>query len=55
MLPSNVGHQHNSQNNFKTAGCMHSITMLINNYPAGKGEHTELKPSLRSRLDMFRP
>lgn len=55
MLPSNVGHQHNSQNNFKTTGCMHSITMLINNYPTGKEVHTVLKPSLRGRLEVFRP
>lgn len=36
MLPPNVGHQPYSQNNFKTAGCMHSITMLTNNYPMAK-------------------
>lgn len=55
MLPSNVGHQHNSESNFKTAGCMHSITMLINNYPNGKEGHTVLKPCLRGRLKVFRP
>lgn len=54
MLPSNVGHQHNSQNNFKTAGCTHSITMLINNYPTGKGARAVLKPGLRGRLEVFR-
>lgn len=43
MLPSNVGHQHNSQNNFETAGFMHSTTMLIYNSPTGKGGHAALK------------
>lgn len=36
MLPSNVGHQHNSQNNFKTTGFIHSVIMLIYNSPTGK-------------------
>lgn len=55
MLPSNVGHQHNSQNNFKTAGCTHSITMLINNYPTGKRAQAVPKPGWRGRLEVFRP